>query len=157
MTSTVDVPNTTGASSAQLPLAIMATITSHSRPRRSAAKPPQTLPIAPTAMAPNAIRSTLPDPACVDVEAARLAPTKAGIHVQNEYSSNMCPRYPPVASRHSSLDATTSRRRRLKGLAAKAYGPSAYVAAINNAAQTAPAEATRITVDGEVPGSACTR
>ena len=76
-------PNTTGARSAQLPLANIATVTNHSRPRRSAASPPHTLPMPPTAIAKKAMieTSSLLWPGIVT---ARLAAVNAGIHVQNE-------------------------------------------------------------------------
>ena len=39
-------------------------------------------------------------------DATRLSVRNSGIQVQNEYSSNMWPRYPPVANRHSRPDIT---------------------------------------------------
>src|SRR5438270_4648979 len=82
----MDPPNTNGATRAQVPLVTIESVTNHSRLRRSAANPPQTLPIAPTAIAANAISSTADGRATESLRPARLAATNAEIHVQNEYS-----------------------------------------------------------------------
>ena len=47
---------------------------------------------APTAMVPNAISETIPADSLLPDETAALAARNAGIHVQNAYSSHMCPR-----------------------------------------------------------------
>src|ERR1043166_1569198 len=87
-----ECPNTRGVRTAHEPLAIMATVTSHSRPCRSADNPPQTLPMPPIAIARKATTETVPDETVAMDLAPRLAAVNAGIHVQNEYNSNMCPR-----------------------------------------------------------------
>src|SRR5688500_20384685 len=79
-------PNTTPASTAQLPLAPSAIVITRSRPCRSAATPPHTHPAAPTAITRNTVSASVLSlggrPA-----ATALAARNAGIHVQNEYSS----------------------------------------------------------------------
>jgi len=86
----IDLPNRRPTSRQQLPLAASAIVTSRSRPSRSAVNPPQMHPAPPTAIVPNAISDTMPllgrDSTA---DAAALAARKAGIHVQNAYSSNM--------------------------------------------------------------------
>ena len=75
----------------QLPLMKSEIETSRSRPRLSAKSPPQTDPAPPMAIVVNA-SSEIRRGARIPAAAATLAARKDGIHVQNAYSSNMCPR-----------------------------------------------------------------
>src|SRR5579862_8725550 len=82
--SAMERTNTSGESSAHVPLTIIATVTSHSRPLRSAAMPPQTHPMPPTAMATKATTETRLICGTEGDIAAKLAAVNAGIQVQNE-------------------------------------------------------------------------
>ena len=86
------MPYTAPIASAQLPLTAMETVTSHSRPRRSDASPPQMHPAAPTAITANAIAPVTTPLFRREPLAAALAASHAGIHVQKAYSSHMWPR-----------------------------------------------------------------
>jgi len=68
---------------AQVPLATIAQVTSHSRPRRSATRPPQTQPTPPMAMAAKAIADATESCAGPDAipAAVVLAATNTGSHV----------------------------------------------------------------------------
>jgi hypothetical protein len=82
-------------------------------------------PAPPTAIVPKAISETSPLPGRLPATvAAALAARNAGIHVQKAYSSNMWPRYPLVAMRHSRMRTTSDTSFHEKGRAAKGYGPS---------------------------------
>src|SRR5690242_493136 len=89
-TSQSDRPKANGINSEQAPLNAMASMTSRSRPRASAASPPHTHPSPPMAIVPKAAADTTLGPAAAELplSAAVLAARKTGIQVQNEYSSN---------------------------------------------------------------------
>jgi len=77
-------PKVKPISSAHVPLAAIAIVTSHSRPRRSATMPPHTHPAPPMAIARNATSAASWSrlvPAGIPAAAA-LIPTNVGIHVQ---------------------------------------------------------------------------
>src|SRR5687767_2759900 len=122
---------------AQAPLAAMARVTSRSRPTRSATSPPQTHPTPPTAITEKASSDMIgdlvvsgtavaPPGAVARAASAALAAMNAGIHVQYEYNSAMCPRYPPVASRQGRSLMTLATNPHEKGRGGNGYGPSRY-------------------------------
>src|SRR5688572_16682718 len=101
------------------PLARRAIVTSRSRLVRSAVRPPQIQPAPPAAIVPKEISETTAVLSAPGLERAALAARNAGIHVQKAYSSNMWPRYPLVARRHSRTRATAATRPHENGRGAK--------------------------------------
>ena len=87
-------PKLSPMSAQQLPLMTRARITSGARPMRSATQPPHTQPMPPTAMTANDSTAIAGDEGAVSActSPATLAAKNAGIQVQYEYSSAMCPR-----------------------------------------------------------------
>src|SRR5579862_5435640 len=84
-------PNERPTSAQQMPLIIIARVTSGARPIRSATRPPHTQPTPPTAITLNDSNPTVIDRDGVSACGSRrtLAATNAGIQVQYEYSSVM--------------------------------------------------------------------
>src|SRR5215208_908246 len=146
-------------STAQAPLAAIATVTSHSRPRLSPTSPPHTQPGPPIAIAANvtAEATVSRDIPLGAPDTATLAATKAGIQVHALYSSNMCPRYPAVARRQRLSRTTTATSLQENGRFGKGYGPSRYAVATSAAASNAAALDVRTTGVTPTPGSAWTK
>ena len=152
-------PNVKPISAAQAPLATIAMVTSHSRPHLSATRPPHTQPTPPIAMAEKdtSDASESREGPGGTPDAAALAATKTGIHVHALYSSNMCPRYPPVAKRHRRSRKTVATRPHEKRRGGNGYGPSRYQISTSKAAIIAAALEVSTTGVSPAPRSACTR
>jgi hypothetical protein len=85
---------------------------------------------------------------------AGTAPTNTGSHVHALYSSNMCPRYPPVASLHRRSLNTVATKDHENGRGGNGYGPSEYHSITSRDATTAAMLAERTTGVSPAPGIA---